>query len=54
MLRAAALRFWLSRLIYAQSHKDAELTLDKDPDVLKCLLIQHRENINFCQSILST
>lgn len=52
MLRAAALRFWLSRLLFRQSLKEAELALDKDPDVLKCLLLKHRENISFCQSIV--
>jgi len=66
MLRAAALRFWLSRLSHQQaknlqrtkSHlkekKGTELTLDKDPDVLKCLLIKHRENITFCQSLIES
>lgn len=53
MLRSAALRFWLSRLINRQSCKEAELTLDKDPDVLKCLLLKHRDNLSFCQSLLS-
>ncbi|MCK5649226.1 MAG: homoserine kinase, partial [Gammaproteobacteria bacterium] len=52
MLRAAALRFWLSRLVYRQSLKEAELAPDKDPDVLKCLLLKHRENVSFCQSIV--
>lgn len=57
MLRAAALRFWLSRISYQQAmnvkaHRENELTLDKDPDVLKCLLIKHRENISLCQSLI--
>ncbi len=52
MLRAAALRFWLSRLLYRQSGKEAELTQDKDPNVLKSLLQKHRENISFCQSLI--
>ncbi len=43
LLRTAGLRFWLSRLIYKQSAREAELSLDKDPDVLKCLLLNHRE-----------
>ena len=51
MLRAAGLRFWLSRLIYKQSRKKAELTQDKDPDMLKYLLLKHRENISLCQSL---
>ncbi|MCU7801158.1 MAG: hypothetical protein KZQ70_13735 [gamma proteobacterium symbiont of Lucinoma myriamae] len=32
-----------------QFDKQAELTLDKDPDVLKYLLLKHRENSNFNQ-----
>ena len=52
MLRAAGLRFWLSRLLFRQSRKEAQLTLDKDPDVLKCLLLKHRDNTSFCQSLL--
>ncbi|MCU7940392.1 MAG: homoserine kinase [gamma proteobacterium symbiont of Bathyaustriella thionipta] len=57
MLRAAALRFWLSRLSfqqvkYQQVNTKTELTPDKDPDVLKCLLLKHRENITFCQSLI--
>lgn len=57
MLRAASLRFWLSRLSYQQAcrqqfNKEAQLTLDKDPDVLKYLLIKHRENTTFCQSLI--
>lgn len=44
MLRAAGLRFWLSRLLYKQSNKETELSPDKDPDVLKYLLLRHREN----------
>jgi len=54
MLRAAALRFWLSRLMFQQANKTAELTLDKDPDVLKCLLLKHRENKAFCLSLLAS
>lgn len=54
MLRAAALRFWLSRLMYRQTNKTAQLSLDKDPDVLKCLLIKHRENKSLCLSLTSS
>ncbi len=43
LLRTAGLRFWLSRLAYKQSAPQAELALDKDPDVLKCLLLNLRE-----------
>ena len=57
MLRAASLRFWLSRLSHQQANdhqlkQEAELIPDKDPDVLKYLLIKHRENISFCQSLI--
>ena len=57
MLRAASLRFWLSRLSHQQDNyhqlkQEAELIPDKDPDVLKCLLVKHRENISFCQSLI--
>ncbi len=60
MLRLAALRFWLSRLRYQHSNqqagKDHELIThsdqNKDPDVLKSLLLKHREQITFCQSLL--
>ncbi len=44
MLRAAALRFWLSRLVHKQSNLSSELTVDKNPDVLKYLLLKHRNN----------
>ncbi|MCN4144866.1 MAG: phosphotransferase [Thiohalomonas sp.] len=57
MLRAASLRFCLSRLSSQQTsrqqfNKEAKLTLDKDPNVLKCLLLKHRENSTFCQSLI--
>jgi len=48
MLRAAALRFWLSRLIHRQSTLETELAADnnpdKSPDVLKYLLLKHRDS----------
>ncbi len=53
ILRAAALRFWLSRLLFQHSRQNAQLTLDKDPNVLKCLLIKHRENMSFCQALIA-
>lgn len=52
MLRVAALRFWLSRLLYRQSRQEAHLFQDKNPDVLKYLLLKHRENEVFCQSLM--
>lgn len=53
MLRTTVLRFWLSRLLFRQSRQLAQLAPDKDPDVLKCLLLQHRENHSFCQALIS-
>jgi homoserine kinase type II len=60
MLRLAALRFWLSRLRYQHSTQQAgnnhklitSSEQNKDPNVLKSLLLKHREQITFCQSLL--
>lgn len=42
MLRAAALRFWLSRLVHRYSNRAAALSQPKDPFVFRDLLGQHR------------
>ncbi|MEQ1530553.1 MAG: homoserine kinase [Methylococcales bacterium] len=43
MLRMAALRFWLSRLVHQYHSPAGELTQQKNPLIFKQLLLQHRE-----------
>jgi homoserine kinase type II len=44
-LRRASLRFWLSRLEHKLRPRAGEVTQEKDPEVFKKLLLQHRQKL---------
>jgi len=43
LLRRACLRFWLSRLEHKLYPRAGEITQEKDPEVFKNILLQHRQ-----------
>ncbi len=53
MLRAAALRFWLSRLHSLHFPIEGEMTQTKNPDEMKHTLLHHIEQVNINQQMIA-